>query len=259
VEKSKDLTPQDFFIKLLQKKHNLGEFFSLEGDYFGFDKALKRGRASDGFVSYEIELPVMRKITSAICSRCKGSGWDNDLNTKCLWCEGTGHELRYDWKGLQAISASLHILNQIFEAFNQPTSASNAQLLTFQVFCGKEMGSYVLAGHYGADFCKWLSALPVPCSLDRVLEAMEQVHRQIYGKIQILYNFQAYVEENAWLILSCPGDACGLHPVGYSWKLGQGREFSCHNMDTPAQQVMLLAGLAVLSDMLKEYSWEVVL
>lgn len=49
-------------------------------------------------------------------------------------------------------------------------------------------------------------------------------------------------------MLNCPGNACGIHPVIH-WEEGEnGYKFSCHNVDTPMQQLTLLAGLATLHD-----------
>lgn len=62
-------------------------------------------------------------------------------------------------------------------------------------------------------------------------------------------SFRASVEnERGWLNVSCPGSACGLHPTDHFMRDGYGFEFSSHNVDTPAQQLTLLAGLAALHD-----------
>lgn len=254
VEANKDIVPLDFFIKGLQKEHGLGEFSSLAKDSFGFDGAIKKkGRDSRGFIVYEIEIPVFQKETSVLCERCKGTGWDEDLDRECLSCRGSKHEMSYDRKSLTAISASLHALGIMMEIFDKRTSAKNYQLFTFQLSCGEGMGHFPIWGHYGIDFCKWLNSFEVPYhQFDEVIEEMEYVYSYIYNGREG-FGFQAYVEKKAWLIISVPGDACGIHPTNdYNWEPVRGREFSCHNMDDPGQQIMLLVALAILSDMARK-------
>ena len=54
-------------------------------------------------------------------------------------------------------------------------------------------------------------------------------------------------------MFDCPGNACGIHPteVDLRYDLG-GYEFSCHNVDSPAQQMALIVGLAALHDMARK-------
>ena len=254
VEASKDIVPLDFFIKKIRDDYNLGEFSSLSGDYFGFDNAIKKkGKDFEGFILYEIEIPIFRIKTSDPCEYCKGTGWDKDLDSKCLSCRGGKKKISYNWKPLSAISASLHILSMMMETFNDQTSAKNNQLLTFQLSCGKGMGRFPIWGHYGIDFCYWLNSFGnTHHRFDEVLKEMEDVYSYIYNGEEG-WGFQAYVEQKAWLIISAPGDACGIFPSNdYCWEPGRGRDFSCHNMDNPGQQIILLVALAVLSDMARK-------
>ena len=52
--------------------------------------------------------------------------------------------------------------------------------------------------------------------------------------------------DNGFLTLECPGDACGIYLTHHVRYVGQGCEFSCHNVDSPAQSLTLLAGIASL-------------
>ena len=54
--------------------------------------------------------------------------------------------------------------------------------------------------------------------------------------------------KNGRLIMNCPGDACGIHPENWYEENDKGYEFNCHNVDSPMQQITLLAGLAALHD-----------
>lgn len=253
VEISNDFIPFDFFIKKLRDDHNLGEFSPLSDNFFGFDKAIKRKRKdSEGFIIYEIDIPTFKKETFEICERCKGTGWDEDLGGECLLCRGSKHKISFNWKPLVAISASLQILSMMLNAFNKQTSAKGYQLLTFQLVCGKGMGRFPIWGYYGIDFCSWISSLGASHQFDEVLKEMEDVYSYIYGG-EKGWGFQAYVEKGAWLIIGAPGDACGIHPADYDWEPGRRRDYSCHNMDNPGQQIIILVALAVLSDMARKY------
>jgi hypothetical protein len=60
-------------------------------------------------------------------------------------------------------------------------------------------------------------------------------------------HFRFEISEKGGLIIDCPGDACGINPSGWSQiSPDRGYKFGCHNVDTPAQQLILLIGLAVL-------------
>jgi hypothetical protein len=251
VAAKKDIIPIEGFLKGIQKEHNLGAFSPLKEESFGFDRALKKkGRDSRGFIIYEIEIPRVRRQLDEPCSHCKGACWNKDFGRQCTWCHGTGHKILYDWPSIDAISASLQVLGMLTGTFEERTSANDCQLLTFQLVCGKELGGYSIKGYYGIDFCRWLASLPKPYQFNNVLKEMQYVYFHIFGKDSPLgFDFHAYVDKDTWLIITVPGNASGICPSNYSWKAGKGREYGCCNMDTSAQQVMILVALGILSDM----------
>lgn len=238
-----------------QEEHGLGEFSPFGKEYFGFDNALKRGETNGEYVEYEISIPVFKKELSQKCKHCKGTGRDNYFKRECSFCDGTKHEIFYDWKPFYSISASLQVFANMAEIFEEKTSSIKNQLLSFYLICGHGQGHYPIAGSYGIEFCNWLNTANDYHQFDEVIQAMWDVHKHIQNDKTDNYrfDFQAYVDKHAWLILTCPGDACGIHPTDYNWEPGQGREFDCHNMDTPIQQIMLLVGLAILYSMAKKY------
>jgi len=256
VEESKDIVPIESFLRGFQEEHKIGPFSPLREDNFGFDGVIKRkGKDSRGFIIYGIEIPIVRKHLDEPCKRCKGTGLDEIdglPERECLSCRGSGREIAYDWRQIAAVSASLQILGMLAETFRKRTSASVPQLFTFQLVCGEGIGRFPIGGYFGIDFCNWLDSLPKPCQFDHVIEEMQKVYFRLFGKEAIIgLDFQAYVRSGSGLIIGCPGNATGIFPEG-SWERGHGREYSCHNMDTPAQQIMLLVALAILSDMARE-------
>ena len=120
VEANKDLSQLDFFIRKLRDDHKLGEFSSLSDDYFGFDNAIRRKEKDpEGFIVYEIEIPVFRVKTSEPCERCGGTGWDDGLDSKCLSCRGGKNKISFNWKPLYSISASLQVLSLMMDIFDK--------------------------------------------------------------------------------------------------------------------------------------------
>ncbi|MFA5432514.1 MAG: hypothetical protein WC319_06530 [Candidatus Paceibacterota bacterium] len=252
VEAKKDLIPTASFIEGIRREHNLGEFFPLREEYFGFDNAIKKSGIVGEFVEFKIKIPIFAKETERLCKYCEGTGVDNYFKRECSFCEGGRYEIFYDWKSFDAISASLQILTMMTEVFDQSTQSQDCQLFTFQVICGKGQGHYPIGGHYGISFCDWLSSFPEHHQFDEIVKVMQDIYTHIYQRRFSGWDFQACVSGDAWLIISVPGNACGIFPEG-GYESGQGREFSCHNMDTPIQQIILLVALAVLSDMTREH------
>jgi hypothetical protein len=247
LEANKGLSPVQEVLEDMRKEHNLGEFMPFGNEYFGFEKSLKKGKTEGDFTEFNIEIPILRKPTSEICKHCNGTGENKDLEMVCSWCEGGTFGIFYDWRSLSAVSASLHILTSMTEIFEKKTSAKSCQLLSLQVYCGKGTGGFPMSGSYGIDFCNWLASFPGHYRFNQATDAMREVYGYIFNSKMEYWDFHAYVDENAWIIIDCPGDACGLHPSDGYWKPGRGREFSCHNLDSPMQQLTLLTGLAVLS------------
>ncbi len=80
--------------------------------------------------------------------------------------------------------------------------------------------------------------------LKNTLEAMQTA----YGQLLILEKRDIYKitgdVRDGFLVLNCPGNACGIHSSDHSYTGRRGREFSSHNVDNPAQSLTLLAGIA---------------
>ena len=103
---------------------------------------------------------------------------------------------------------------------------------------------------------KFLSSFAPDTEIIEVRKAMIAVWKKMFGKLEAYdkYSFIAKVAyKDGWFNMSCPGDACGLHPADNMGTVsGRGYKFSCHNVDNPMQQIALLAGLAVLCDKAKD-------
>jgi len=232
-----------------QKTFDLGGFEGdLEGN-FGFNEALKNQGEKDGFYQYSIELPTIKVTTDTNCDRCDGMGRDADYDEDCIRCQGGGKEIRYDWKRAHEISTSLNILTLRLPSYDHDVSTHFPQLITFEA-SGSPKNSAVF-GEISIPLRNWLSSNPDHSVVPEAVTAMKDAYMRMFGARMGLveeHRFEMRIENNGGLIASCPGDACGIHPENWNFTEGRGYEFSSHNVDTPMQQLTLLAGLAALHD-----------
>lgn len=65
--------------------------------------------------------------------------------------------------------------------------------------------------------------------------------------------FRVLLRRPKWVNFSCPGNACGLDPEDYYEKsLDWGYQLVPHNVDSPLQQLTLLAGVAMLYQLARQ-------
>lgn len=230
------------------------KFTTFEGSFetgFGFDGALMFEKKEDDFRFFLARLPEIRKQLKSRCRSCKGTKKDQFLGDRqCFDCRGTGKEIIYDHKPGYALSASLNLFFQAARFVDEKTSAKLPQLFTVHLVTRQDMHGAELGGDYGIELADWLRRQVVQRNLDAVTDAMMQAHGRLIGNdFYERYHFRASVESaNGWLNVSCPGDACELHPGYRGIEPSRGYEFSSHNVDNPHQQLTLLAGLAALHD-----------
>lgn len=234
------------------------KFQSFKGNLngnIGFDDSFTFSGKKDEFFEFIIKIPQVKKITNEKCNECKGSGKGKDNEEKCLYCQGTGKRYKYDWGQAYAISASFTAILTLLSIFDckKKTSASFPQLLTLQTRTDYDIHGGSLGGTFSMALRKWLNSLefgPIP----EIIQAMKEAYNQMLGLTE--YNhleFRANIDnEKGWLNIDCPGDATGLNPECVYIKKDEGYRFGCHNVDTPVQQITLIAGLAALYDRAKK-------
>ncbi|MBU3926062.1 hypothetical protein KJ763_02750 [Patescibacteria group bacterium] len=228
-------------------------FKKFSGDFgrdFGFEGIFKFRGIKDGFYEFVIEIPKVKKDSGKKCGYCEGSGEDKFLGRKCLFCNGKGKEYVYDWQNAYSVSASFTVFSMLSYFYEGNTSCLKPQLLLVQTITHKDMHGGSLAGMYSVPLVKWLGSFGKHAIMIEMQKAMKRTYFHMFGKDKYLeHDFRAYVaDNNGWLNVSCPGNACGLHPQSGYIEKDNGYEFSCHNVDTPMQQITLLAGLAALHD-----------
>lgn len=251
-----------------------------KGD-FGFGSAFKRIGDEADFAAFSVRIPVVEKIAKKVCplcggdkksffgqcTRCMGKGKldeacpeclekkDDESGFDCLYCGGKGKKTYFDWKPAFAVSASFTLFFELagFKmAKEEATPCRFPQLILVSTITKQSSHGGSLDGTYSIPLARWLSSFSENTGIPEMTEAMVWAWKKMFGKVDEYdrHNFYAKVAyKNGWLNVSCSGDRCGLHPAD-NWgpTSGEGYRFSCHNVDTPAQQLTLLAGLAALCD-----------
>lgn len=265
-------------IKSLQDEFGLPEFQNgLNGGNFGFGEAFNYQRKEDDFVVFRVVVPQVKKQMQIVClicggdskglfgdclrcegkgklpkvcERCGGTGRDEE-DRACLNCEGSGTEFYYDWASAYRVTATFSVLFDL--AFlsskkDKAVSSELPQLISINTAVDRQSNS--LDGTYSVPLVRWLASFPPKTKMVEMKEAMAITYEMIFGKISSYDRSETWAEvsyKNGWLNISCPGDRCSLHPAHNSGPvLGEGYQFSCHNVDTPAQQLTLLSSLAAL-------------
>jgi len=256
-----------------------------DGGDFGFDSAFKRTVNEGDFAAFSVPIPIVQKVAEKVCpicggdkkglfgtcTRCNGQGKLDELcqecgGTKklddefaCVYCGGKGKKTYFDWKPAFAISASFTLFFEL-ASFKmdkrEATPCRFPQLILVNTITVRSSHGGSLDGIYSIPLAKWIASFPENTEIREMTRAMVQAYQKMFGKVDKyqMHSFWAKVaHEDGWLNVSCPGNACGLHPAD-SWgpEQGAGYKFACHNVDSPAQQLTLLAGLAALCDKAKK-------
>lgn len=246
-------------IKSYQKEFGFKKFCGDLNGNFGFDDSFSYQGEKNDFAEHLIPLPNIKKETGKRCPDCHGKGKRKDFgrSEQCFMCHGSGREFFYDWQIAKAVSASLTVIFSLLEFPEKETSAKIPQLMIVRTITQ----SGVHGGSLGGEFSSFLKAYLASLwqgqitPIVEMIKAMETAYGSIFEPPKDLYrhDFRAGVfSEFGWLNTDCPGNACGLNPnygaEGDMKQLTRGYKFSCHNTDTAAQQLTLLAGLAALHD-----------
>ena len=275
------------FVESFMKEFKFSSFNgNLTKGNFGFEESFKRMGEENNFVVFSVPIPALEKIRMKTCGYCQGhkkdmlfgedctkcnatgqesrmkicASCDNGRSFSgedCRWCEGRGQAVDsyMDWNRLFAISATVTLFFE-FASFGQYTdkiiTSKFPQLILVNTTTAKGMHGGSLDGAYSIPLVNWLTSLTINKQIEEVVSAMVQTCKKIKGR------FDDFDEINTWarvsnsygcLHINCPGDRSGLYPsllgnIAY----GRGYQFSCHNVDSPDQQLTLLAGLGALCD-----------
>lgn len=188
----------------------------------GFAGVLKKFKSKNGFSVYETNIPSTEKQDQA------------------------------DWTKLYEISATFSLFLELMNSHlyaEEATYSNPPQLIMLHLVARRGLHGGSFDGEYGIDFCNGLRVIKTNPKIQcQVLGAMENAHRRIFSS-EPSGHFRFEIRESGGLILDCPGNACGIHPDDWNHIFPKkGYKFGCHNIDTPAQQLTLMAGLAILHE-----------
>jgi hypothetical protein len=238
-------------IETVQSKFKFPDFSASFDSDFGFGAALRFLGKMDGFTQFSMPFPKVFSMSNERCEECEGTGWWDSLSIKCCECGGFGKRKITDLDTVYALSATLSVLTRCFEYTESQTGCERTQLMTIQTICEHRSNGGSLSGEFSQHVAEYLTSVYQSKSVGGVLEAMKTSWTHMTDSVESS-RFMAYVNsDNGGLNTSCPGDACGLHPSGYRGSEIKGYEFSCHNVDSPTQQLTLIAGLAALHDLVR--------
>lgn len=236
--------------RLFPPEENFGEFIADDPWKFGYDGCFSWEPRDAESRSLILPIPIIEKEIKESCHLCNGTGksfYDDEL--PCFNCKGRKKERILDWDSAYRISATLTVLFESINYLDDIPESSQSQLLTLETLTQKEAHGGSLHGTYSKTLVRWLSRVhpgtPVAC----MIQAMRDCYTAQFGAEESeSRDFRASVDDkNGWLNVSCPGQACGLHPhTGYILP-GDGYQWSSHNVDSPMQQLTLIAGLAALT------------
>jgi len=244
--------------QVLEVHPGLGEFQPSYNDDFGFEGRLLRLGERDGFVEFFIKIPAVSISLGVSCKSCSGTGKDlHHLDMDCHACDGTGIESKYDWREAFQITSSLAILFQHIRYPGFETTCLLPQLMLVATMSRVNAGMHAcgIGGEYSLALMRYLSEIPENHRLPYVEEAMTKAWDRMLTIRDELYcnRMHAYIQTSpGGFTIDVPGNACGIYPSSSAnFKRGEqlsGYDFTCHNTDTPAQQLTMLAGLAALHD-----------
>ncbi len=155
-----------------------------------------------------------------------------------------------DHKRLSDISVSLWLVFDLLNSSACPTRAMSKQMTAFNL-CTKPGAASIFAtlSPWGTSRLDQL----YQNDLDQIEHAMRSAFNRMDPQLNKLERFNVMLQEKGFIYLEVPGDACGLG-TGFNQSNNNGRTLTPHNVDSPIQQLSLLAGLATLDSILRTKS-----
>ncbi len=262
-----ELEPENPVIQHFIKEFNFTSWAGdLKSNTYGFDTAFTDGVEKESFQQFSVLLPVMRRQVDKPCVTCKGTKINPlDENETCPSCEGSGFRYEYDSKLASKISATF---NRFFTFADEPekdTSATVPQLMTVENRTERKLGGYGISGKFDIPMVQWLSSRFIPqaniyTALPEVSLAVKTAYKHMLKEPFYTngmkareddYHFRAEIRtQNGGLMIHCPGDRAMLYTLeSFDAPVKNGHQFGSHNIDSPINQIALLAGLAALHDL----------
>jgi|SRR3989344_5624922 len=262
-------SPDNIFIWGLKAELGLDTLYDcfngdLKSGNFGFNNSFERiGNAeTENGIKFLIRIPEIKKYTGAICEICGGTGEEKEYGRFCFPCHGEGEKWLYDWHSAFAVSASFTAFFSVME-YCFCNFSKNIKQMEMEEPQYLTIESQTSKGAHGCSFhgiiSKFLrNRLAIATNLADGIFSRKIYESQVIKAMKITYQKMMKEKESlGWydvsfsgglIHLSCPGDACGIDPNLFYDDKEIGYRFSHHNIDNPAEQITLIAGLAKLCD-----------
>lgn len=192
---------------------------------FGFDEAMTLDGNSNDYLHLALRLDGKRNLR-AMCLSCSllfaSMRWAPNIRLGC------------DPNSLQLLSVEMRLLDQDD---------------------GYAFASAPMGGEIAPSLKQWMARKHKDEKTHRhIVHAMLSAYASLHPGERLrgfgLYGFESYFWQDGRFTLQCPGNACdiGAYP-DMNHERDKGLQFSCHNLDTPLQQLTLFAGLSALHDL----------
>jgi hypothetical protein len=208
---------------------------------------LVRMPEENGFIPIHLCLPCIRQREANVCDTCKGKGKIYEDGDACFYCDGFGYRMHYDWPAIFPLAKQA---SQLLDIVSCPPETdgveTHPQLLTATI-CAAERQNGIW-GTFSRELVKYLPRLMENDHANEIICAMKDAHIALTGFLEdfLVHEFHLWQRSDNGIVMSCPGDACEIHPDDLVMNLDGGYELTCHNIDSPIQSLTLLAGLAAL-------------
>ena len=243
------------WFKSISRYHDAdGLFDSFSGnlleDSFGFNQLIRRYNESADYIEFFTLIPRVKQELNFVCEDCGGTGRRDSPyhNESCIHCDGSRKKYVFTWRDAYLTVASLNLLFNVLELCDE-TSAKDHQHITVSMLSEREPHGSSLHGYFGISFVEYIASQQFELEniiLPYVKEAMITTWGQLLTVRSYGHHSMRARADNSNLYLSCPGDACGIHPSDHDFRHNRGMEFTGHNVDSPVQSLTLLAGIAAL-------------
>jgi len=246
-----DLVSQNYLTESIRQELDLAEFV-LSGQsqkllpLFGADSLEEWGYGG----SFQLaQLPdYFEWIVPMIDCRV----WEErNLEHERLFPNIEDYNLRYDYSRLFVAACSMWVLLSSLnfvdiDEDDGPRQLLNINSMNFEL----GMSGCSMSAVISERLCRWLENLSDNSAKSKIGSAMRLAYEQMMGRNEYLDHQNCVrMRQPQWIFLDTVGNACGLFPDDYTVYEGRGYKLLPHNVDTPAQQMTLVCGLAKLYEL----------
>lgn len=228
---------------------------------FGYEGVCINKGIIDNLLILTLPIPVVVYFSDDDCSECGGRGISKYTQDECWRCRGTGRKRHIKNELLYNLSATLSVLCKYLNSIlwdKRDISVIHAygpQLATLEFYVEREMNGAPIGGECSRSFVQNLrvseasSVIDIMMSIDKHMENAVEVPQ--WGHYNREYDFKCSISEGRFY-LEVPGQNASCLYIENREHSDGIRGLSCHNIDSPWQQLTLLGGFASLWNIVAE-------